>query len=205
MTKINKDDFVALLNQLVPDARCELDYHNLYQLVIAVILSAQTTDASVNKVTPSLFANYPDFHSLAKAKVSDVEKLIKTLGLYHIKAARIIEVAKTIINDYQGEVPADFATLNSIPGIGRKTANVILVEHFNVQAFPVDTHIHRIALRLGVAKKTDSITTVEHKLIKYFGDMDYKKLHHQLILFGRYYCTARTKEDYIQEKLKSSE
>ncbi|MDD2433987.1 MAG: endonuclease III [Bacilli bacterium] len=205
MTKINKDDFVALLNQLVPDARCELDYHNLYQLVIAVILSAQTTDASVNKATPSLFAKYPDFHSLAKAKVSDVEKLIKTLGLYHIKAARIIEVAKTIINDYQGEVPADFATLNSIPGIGRKTANVILVEHFNVQAFPVDTHIHRIALRLGVAKKSDSITTVEQKLIKYFGDMDYKKLHHQLILFGRYYCTARTKENYIQEKLKSSE
>ena len=187
----NKEEVLTYLNKLIPDARCELDYANLYQLVIAVILSAQATDASVNKVTPALFKRYPSFASLAKAKVSDVKALIKSIGLANTKAQRIIDVSKTIVNDYQDQVPNTFEELTKIKGIGRKTANVILIEYFGVQAFPVDTHINRVAHRLGVAKKKDSLVAVENKMKKYFGDTDYKKLHHQLILFGRYYCTAR--------------
>lgn len=199
---INRDDFLALLDKLVPDAKCELLYRNVYELTIAVVLSAQTTDVSVNKVTPFLFRKYPDFASLKDANVSDVEAIIKSIGLYKIKAKRIVEISRVICEKYHGEVPGNFNDLTAIKGIGRKTANVILVDYFRVQAFPVDTHIHRIALRLKVAEKNDSLPVVEEKLKRYFGNVDYRKLHHQLIAFGRYYCTARTPENYIEEIMK---
>ena len=179
------------LNELYPDAHCELNFRNIYQLTISVILSAQTTDISVNKVTPRLFKQYPSFKVLATAKIKDVELLLKQLGLYKIKAARIIEVAQIIEKEHKGIVPQDLETLTNIKGIGRKTASVIMIEGYNLSAFPVDTHIHRISLRLGIAKSTDSVYQVELKLRKFFKDFDYRKLHHQLIAFGRYSCMAR--------------
>lgn len=179
------------LNELYPDAHCELNFRNIYQLTISVILSAQTTDISVNKVTPRLFKQYPSFKVLARAKIKDVELLLKQLGLYKIKSARIIEVAQIIEKEHKGIVPQDLETLTNIKGIGRKTASVIMIEGYNLSAFPVDTHIHRISLRLGIAKSTDSVYQVELKLRKFFKDFDYRKLHHQLIAFGRYSCMAR--------------
>ena len=179
------------LNELYPDAHCELNFRNIYQLTISVILSAQTTDISVNKVTPRLFKQYPSFKVLARAKIKDVELLLKQLGLYKIKAARIIEVAQIIEKEHKGIVPQDLETLTNIKGIGRKTASVIMIEGYNLSAFPVDTHINRISLRLGIAKSTDSVYQVELKLRKFFKDYDYRKLHHQLIAFGRYSCMAR--------------
>ena len=179
------------LNELYPDAHCELNFRNIYQLTISVILSAQTTDISVNKVTPRLFKQYPSFKVLATAKIKEVELLLKQLGLYKIKAARIIEVAQIIEKEHKGIVPQDLETLTNIKGIGRKTASVIMIEGYNLSAFPVDTHIHRISLRLGIAKSTDSVYQVELKLRKFFKDFDYRKLHHQLIAFGRYSCMAR--------------
>lgn len=189
MTK--NSQVVDYLEKLYPQAHCELNFKNIYQLTISVILSAQTTDVSVNKVTPSLFRRFKSFDELASAKYKDVADLIKQLGLFKIKAKRIIEVSKIIVNEYKGKVPNDLDTLVGIKGIGRKTASVILIEGYNLQAFPVDTHIHRISLRLGIASKKDDTYKVEMKLRKYFSDQDWRKLHHQLIAFGRYSCMAR--------------
>lgn len=189
MTK--SEQIVGYLETLYPDAHCELNFKNIYQLTISVILSAQTTDVSVNKVTPALFKKYPSFKLLAMAKVNEVEQIIKQLGLYKIKSARIIEVAQIINNQFNGVVPKDLETLTEIKGIGRKTASVILIEGYNLSAFPVDTHIHRISLRLGIAKSNDNIYQVEMKLRKIFSNFDFRKLHHQLIAFGRYSCIAR--------------
>ncbi len=191
MTKINKDAILNYFNEIVPDAKCELDFNNDYELLIAVVLSAQATDKSVNRATPSLFAKYQDFNALAKAKVEDVENIIKSLGLSKIKAKRIIDIANTIVNKFNGVIPNDFDTLTSINGIGRKTANVILIELYHIKAFPVDTHINRLAHRFAIASFKDDIVKVEKKLAKFFEGEDFHKLHHQLIAFGRYYCTAK--------------
>ena len=188
---IRSDLVYNYLNRLYPDAKCELNFRNIYQLTISVILSAQTTDAAVNKVTPALFKKFHNFEELAKAEVKEVENLLKKLGLYKIKASRIIEVSNTIVKDYNGIVPNDLEILTEIKGIGRKTASVILIEGYNLSAFPIDTHIHRISHRLGIAKTSDSIYQVEMKMSKFFKDFDYRKLHHQLIAFGRYHCRAK--------------
>jgi endonuclease III len=188
---IRSDLVYDYLNRLYPDAKCELNFRNIYQLTISVILSAQTTDIAVNKVTPALFKKFNNFEELAKAKVKEVEAFLKQLGLYKIKASRIIEVSNTIVKDHNGIVPNDLEILTEIKGIGRKTASVILIEGYNLSAFPIDTHIHRISHRLGIAKTSDSIYQVEMKMSKFFKDYDYRKLHHQLIAFGRYHCRAR--------------
>jgi endonuclease-3 len=185
------NQIIDYLNLLYPNASCELNFKNIYQLTISVILSAQTTDISVNKVTPGLFKNYKSFEELSLAKYKYVAELIKQLGLFKIKAKRIIEVSKIITKKYKGIVPNDLDVLVSIKGIGRKTASVILIEGYKLQAFPVDTHIHRFSLRLGIARKSDDTYKIEMKLRKFFADQDWRKLHHQLIAFGRYTCMAR--------------
>ncbi len=187
----NKENLVQYFDELLPDAHCELNYHNEYELLILVILSAQATDKSVNKIAPILFGNYPNFKSLAVGSYKVVQDIIKSLGLSTIKARRIINVAQTIVTKFNNKIPESFDELISIDGIGRKTANVVLVELYHQQAFPVDTHINRIAHRLLIAKKEDSILETEKKLVEFFAGSDFKKLHHQLIAFGRYYCTAR--------------
>lgn len=179
------------LLELFPNAHCELNYHNDYELLVAVMLSAQTTDKAVNLVTPNLFKQYPTLSDLSKAKVEDVEEHIKRLGLYHHKAINIIAMAKMVVNDYNGTIPSTLDELKSLPGVGQKTANVILTEWFKIPRIPVDTHVERVSKRLGLANSTDSILEVENALMKQFLPTEYHMVHHLLLFFGRYQCFSR--------------
>ena len=178
------------LNKIFPDAKCELDFTNLYELLIAVMLSAQATDKRVNIITPDLFKKYPTVFSLAEANLDEVKDIIASLGLYHNKAKNIIGAAQEIVLKHQGEVPNIFDDLIKLPGVGRKTANVVLSVGFNVPAIAVDTHVARVAQRLGLSKSSNVIT-IEEDLKKAFDQDQWSKAHHLLLLFGRYICTAR--------------
>lgn len=178
------------LDILFPDAHCELNYHNSYQLLIAVVLSAQTTDINVNKVTPVLFEKYPDPYSLSHAQQKDVEEIIHSIGLYRNKSKNIISLCNEIQNRFEGTVPGNREDLQSLPGVGRKTANVVLSEYFNEPALAVDTHVSRVSVRMGIAEENDSVNAIEEKLCNYFPKKYWHKLHHQLIFFGRYKCRA---------------
>ncbi len=184
------------LDEMFPNATVELDHSSTFQLLVAVILSAQTTDVGVNKVTPSLFNKYPSSKELSLAKVEDVEELLNSIGLYKTKAKNIIETAKIITEKLNGEVPNDRKELEKLPGVGRKTANVVLSNAFNVPLIAVDTHVMRVSKRLGLAKDTDDVLTIEQKLYKLFPIERYTKLHHQLIFFGRYHCLAKKPKCY---------
>lgn len=186
--KIN--DIVEYLDLLYPDARCELLFNNDFELLIAVTLSAQTTDKAVNKVTPIIFEKYPTIQDLANANLKDVEDILKVLGLYKNKARNIIEIAKIIHNDYNDVVLNDRTVLESLPGVGRKTCNVVLSNAFNYPAIAVDTHVNRVSKRLRLAYNNDSVEDVERKLMKKFDKSLWSRLHHQLVLFGRYQCKA---------------
>lgn len=184
------------LDILFPDARCELTHRNHYEMAIAVILSAQTTDASVNRVTPALFQAYPTVFDLAKAPVADIERSIATLGLYHNKAKAIQGFAKGVVERFNGQIPESMEDLTSLPGVGRKCANVIRSECFLIPSFAVDTHVARIAKRLGLAGKNDSVLIIEKKLMRKFPKDSWISAHHHLIFFGRYLCHARHPECY---------
>ena len=188
--KINKDEIASYLNELYPDAHCELNYDSIFHLLIAVMLSAQTTDNSVNKVTPILFEKYVTPLDLANANLEDVENIIRSIGLYKNKAKNIIATSKILVEKYNSIVPNTMEELTSLPGVGRKTANVLLVEGFKIPAFPVDTHVERVSKRLGIAKQNDSVETVEKKIRKIYLKEQYGLLHHQFIFFGRYFCKA---------------
>ena len=179
------------LDKLYPDAHCELNHRSHFELLIAVVLSAQTTDERVNSVTPELFNKYPDAFRLAKARLANVEKIIKPIGLYHNKAINIIGIAKKLAEDFAGEVPEEREKLESLPGVGRKSANVILSNCFDVPAFAVDTHVSRVSKRLGIAEEEDEVGEIEKKLMDYFPQDKWGKLHHQFIFFGRYKCKAK--------------
>ncbi len=186
----NTELIMRSLDQLFPDARCELDHNNHFQLLIAVVLSAQTTDQRVNMVTPELFEKYPDAAALASAELSDVERIIKPIGLYHNKAINIIKLSNALLDRFDGDVPNDREELEALPGVGRKTANVILSNCFDVPAFAVDTHVSRVSKRLGIADEDDDVGKIEEKLMNYFPEDRWGKLHHQFIFFGRYKCKA---------------
>ena len=173
-----------------PDARCALDHLDPFQLVVATILSAQCTDARVNLTTPALFARFPDAASLAQARLDELEGLIKSTGFYHNKAKNLIGLAQALLARHGGQVPADLATLTALPGVGQKTANVVLSNAFGVPALPVDTHIFRVARRLGLSKATTP-EKVEADLCALFPREDWIELHHQLIFHGRRVCDAR--------------
>lgn len=179
------------LNALFPNAKCELFYSKDYELTIAVSLSAQTTDVATNKVTTVLFNQYPNLESLANANIKDVEEIIKSIGLYKVKAKNVIGIAKTILNEYGGKLPCDKKSLTKLPGVGNKTAGVIRAEIFAIPDFPVDTHILRISKRLGLCLLGDNPDKCEMKLKQIFPKEHWIKLHHQLIHFGRYFCTAK--------------
>ncbi|MBR4420939.1 MAG: endonuclease III [Erysipelotrichaceae bacterium] len=185
---------IRYLDELYPDARCELNHRSGFELLIAVVLSAQTTDERVNSVTPELFSKYPDARSLSEAGVKDVEKIIKPIGLYHNKAVNIIKLSKKLVDDFHGEVPDDRGSLESLPGVGRKTANVILSNCFDYPAFAVDTHVSRVSKRLGIAEEGDDPMKIEEKLMDMFPRRMWGKLHHQFIFFGRYKCKAMKPE-----------
>lgn len=189
MNKLNV--ILNTLNDMYPDAHVELTHQSHFQLLVAVVLSAQTTDKAVNKVTPKLFEVFPDANALSKASIQDVIPLIKTIGLYQNKAKNIILLSQQLMTLYKGIVPSDRASLEALPGVGRKTANVVLSNAFNIPAFAVDTHVERVSKRLRLARKNDSVLVVEKKLMKKIPKKHWTKLHHQLIFFGRYHCTAK--------------
>lgn len=182
------------LQKMFPDAVCELHHKSNFELLIAVVLSAQTTDERVNSVTPSLFERYPDAYALSKAKLEDVEQIIRPIGLYHNKAVNIIRLSTALCDFYEGQVPENREDLESLPGVGRKTANVILSNCFDVPAFAVDTHVSRVSKRLKIADRDDDVKTIEEKLMTYFPKERWGKLHHQFIFFGRYKCKAAKPE-----------
>ena len=175
------------LNELFPNAKCELNYSKDYELLIAVMLSAQTTDKRVNSVTEVLFSKYPSLEELSKASISDIEEIIRPIGTYHLKAKNIIEIAKKLLLK---PVCNDRAYLESLNGVGRKTTNVVLSELYNEPYLAVDTHINRVAKRLGLADLNDDVMTVEKKLMKLIPKDNVIHIHHQLIFFGRYHCKA---------------
>lgn len=182
---------LEVLESMFPDAKGELDYNNDFELLIAVLLSAQTTDIAVNKITPNLFKKYPTPYELANAKIEDVMELINKIGLYKVKSKNIINLSKILISDFNGRVPNTREELESLPGVGRKTANVVLSIIFDIPAIAVDTHVNRVSKRLGLANPDDSLLEVENKLMDTYNKKYWQKLHHQLIFFGRYHCTAR--------------
>ena len=192
MTKKEKIDFVlTYIDSLFPNAKCELFYNQDYELAIAVMLSAQTTDKAVNGVTKNLFLHYPTLKDIDEASIDDIGNEIKSLGLYKNKANNIKGIAHKLINDFDGKLPSDKLLLQTLPGIGNKSAGVIRCEVFKIPDLPVDTHIIRITNRLGFANKKDEPIDIEHKLKKLIPEERWIKTHHQLIHFGRYFCTAR--------------
>ena len=184
------DHILAELERLYPDAKPALHFQNPYQLLVAVILSAQCTDVKVNAVTPALFAAYPDAHALAKADPLDVEGYIRTCGLYHNKARNLVATANALVNQYGGEVPADHEKLTQLPGVGRKTANVVMSCAFGADAIAVDTHVFRVSNRLGLAEADDVLKT-ELQLQKAIPKQDWLDMHHRIIFHGRRVCKAQ--------------
>lgn len=179
------------LDELFPNPRCELNYTKDYELLLATMLSAQTTDKRVNEVTKILFKKYNTLKALSQADINDVQNIIRPIGTYHKKAQNLIEIAKRLEKDYGGKLPNNREYLETLPGVGRKTANVVLSNIFNVPCIAVDTHVSRVSKRLNLAKEKDDVLTIEKKLTKKFKKEDLCKRHHQLVLFGRYHCLAR--------------
>ena len=182
-------EIIDYLDELIPNPKCELNYNKDYELLIATMLSAQTTDKRVNEATKVLFKKYPNLESLRKADINDIINIIKSIGTYNKKAKNIIDIANKL-KEKNDIVPNDREFLESLPGVGRKTTNVVLSNIYNVPCIAVDTHVHRVSIRLGIANKNDDVYTTEKKLSKKFKDYDLCRLHHQLVLFGRYYCKA---------------
>ena len=178
------------LGKVFPDAECELDFANPLQLLVATVLSAQCTDKRVNQVTPALFARYPNARAFASADREELEELIKSTGFYRNKATSILGLAAAIESDHEGEVPGNLEELVKLPGVGRKTANVVLSNAFNVPGITVDTHVGRIARRLGWTKNSDPVK-VEFDLMEIFPSKDWTQLNHRLIFFGRRICHAK--------------
>ena len=192
--RMSSDEILFHLDEMFPDAHCELEHRNAYEMAVAVILSAQTTDASVNRVTKDLFARYPDVHALAEADLSDIETCIASLGLYRNKARAIKGFAQGVVKDHGGEIPSSMQELTALPGVGRKCANVILSECWGIPALAVDTHVSRIAKRLRLAYEKDTPDIIERKLKRLFPKDRWIRTHHQMIFFGRYRCHARKPE-----------
>ena len=189
------------LDELIPNPKCELNYFNDYSLLIAIMLSAQTTDKRVNEVTNVIFKKYNSLTKLKKANLSDLEKIIYPLGNFKKKAYNVKEIARIIDEEYNGIVPTNREILESFPGVGRKTVNVFYTEYLSIPAIAVDTHVERVTKRLKLAKDEDSVLDIEKKLMKNIKKENWGKRHLQLVLFGRYYCKAK-KPECVNCKLK---
>ena len=189
---MNKNkDILNYLNEVVPNPVCELNYNKDYELLLAVMLSAQTKDARVNKVTKALFNKYDSLKKLKEANIKDIENIIKELGNYHKKSEAVINIAKILDEKYNGKVVNNRKALENLPMVGRKTTNVVLSELFNEPTIAVDTHVERVSKRLGLVKKDDDVIKIEEKLKRKFDKNIWSKLHKQFVLFGRYYCTSK--------------
>src|SRR5574344_468231 len=178
------------LDELISNPKCELDYNTDYELLIVVMLSAQTTDRRVNIVSKELFDKYPSLEALKDANVKDIENIIKPLGTYAKKAKNVINISKRLLEEKDGVVPNDRNFLESLDGVGRKTTNVVLGILYNEPCIAVDTHVARVSKRLGIAKEKDSVLEIENKLYRIIPKDNMIRIHHQLLLFGRYYCKA---------------
>ena len=183
-------EVIDYLDELFPNPRCELNYSKDYELLIAVMLSAQTTDKRVNMVTPILFTKYPTLEKLSEAPIDSLEEILKPIGSFRKKAIYVKDIAYNLTTKYQGIVPTDREKLEKLKGVGRKTINVFLSEYYNYPAIAVDTHVERISKRLRIASKKATVLEVEEKLQKFFPKNEWAKRHLQLVLFGRYYCKA---------------
>ncbi len=183
-----------VMAEMYPDATIELEFSNSLELVIAVLLSAQTTDVNVNRVTPGLFKEFKTPEDYLSVPVEVIENHIKSIGLFRTKAKNIQKLAQTLIDDFDGEVPQTREELETLAGVGRKTANVVLSVAFNIPAIAVDTHVERVAKRLAFCRWKDNIRQVEETLMKKIPEDEWSVTHHRLIFFGRYHCKARNPE-----------
>ncbi|MBT9719758.1 endonuclease III [Enterococcus durans] len=191
LSKQKTMEAIEKMYQMFPEAHGELQHNNPYELLIAVILSAQATDVSVNKATPALFEAFPTPEDLAAASVEEIIPKIKTIGLYRNKAKNIKACAQQLIENFGGQVPTTREALVSLPGVGQKTANVVLGDAFGIPAIAVDTHVERVSKRLRICKLNASVLEVEETLMRKIPEDLWVKTHHTLIFFGRYHCTAR--------------
>ncbi|MDR0886021.1 MAG: endonuclease III [Clostridiales Family XIII bacterium] len=193
---LQKKSILEVLNRLrktYGDAECALNHKNVWELLVAVSLSAQTTDVSVNKVTPRLFSKWPDPESLSHASLDDVRNTIRTIGMYNQKSANVIEMAGQVCTQFGGEVPHDFDSLVTLKGVGRKTANVVLSVGFGEQRIAVDTHVFRVSNRIGLCHEKDVLKT-EEALMNVVPNDRWSDTHHELIWHGRQICHARKPE-----------
>ena len=189
---MNKEkEILNYLNEIIPNPVCELNYNKDYELLIAVMLSAQTKDARVNKVTKVLFNKYDSLKKLKEANIKDIENIIKELGSYHKKSEAVINIAKILDEKYNGKVVNNRKVLENLPMVGRKTTNVVLSELFNEPTIAVDTHVERVSKRLGLVKKDDDVIKIEEKLKRKFDKNIWSKLHKQFVLFVNYKCIVR--------------
>ena len=191
LSKTKTIEAVQTMGDLFPDAHCELNHRNAFELLIATILSAQATDVGVNKVTPRLFKRFPTPAHLAEASEEAVIECIQSLGLYRSKAKNIRLCAQQLLERFNGEVPRTREELVSLAGVGRKTANVVMSVAFNIPAFAVDTHVERISKRLQICRQKDTVLEVEETLCRKIPKELWSRAHHWMIFFGRYHCIAR--------------
>ena len=186
--KIN--EILEYFDEIIPNPHCELNYEKDYEFLISVMLSAQTTDKRVNQVTSVLYTKYHTLDSLKRAKIEDIIEIIKPIGTYQKKALYVKLIADEL--DKIGYVPNDRKYLENLSGVGRKTTNLVLSELYNMPYFAVDTHVSRVSKRLGLVKEKDDVLTIERKLTKIIPKDRINRTHHQFILFGRYYCKAKS-------------
>ena len=183
---------LSYFRELHPEVTTELEFGSVFQLLVAVVLSAQCTDKRVNQVTPELFAHYPDARTMAEAGEAEIYEYVKSVSYPNAKARHLVELARMLVDEYSGEVPNDFDALLRLPGVGRKTANVMQAVAFGQSAMPVDTHVYRVSHRLGLVPSTaDTPLKVEKMLVKHIPAEDLARAHHWLLLHGRYVCTSR--------------
>lgn len=188
--KSNVNAILEKLDLMIPNPKCELEYSKPYELLMATVLSAQCTDSRVNQVTKVLWDHFT-LATLASAPIKEVERIIYPVGTYHNKAHYLIDIANRLINDHTGEVPNDFNYLVTLPGVGRKTANVVLSNIYDRPAIAVDTHVYRTSHRLGLVPKNKNVYETEQYLMKVIPQDKWSRLHHQLVLLGRYTCKAK--------------
>ena len=178
------------LDELFPEPKCELLYNNDYQLLMAIVLSAQSTDKRVNSVTPIIFEKYPILDDLKNADINDLENIIRPVGSFRKKSLYLKEIARRLADEFDGIVPTDREILESFPGVGRKTVNVFLSEFYGIPEIAVDTHVERVSKRLKLAQKNSDVRKIESSLQKKFNKSVWGRRHLQMVLFGRYYCKA---------------
>jgi endonuclease III len=191
---LNKTEIRYCLDQMgnmFPDAHCELTHSNPFELVIAVALSAQCTDVLVNKVTKGLFEKYKTPHDYLSVPIEELQQDIRSIGLYRNKAKNIQSLCRMLLDDYGGKLPVDRDELTKFPGVGRKTANVVVSVAFGVPAIAVDTHVERVSKRLGLCRWKDSVLEVEKTLMRKIPEEEWSVTHHRMIFFGRYHCKAQ--------------